>query len=472
MTSRAPPRTSAVTRGSRRAAHGTAMTALCELRDAKRVEDELEKSQARLINIIDSVTDAIIATHIDGRILLFNAAAERTFRCPAAAAIGEPLSRFVPTRFFDDHVEGDGAFRVVQACRADGEWFRAESAITCIEVAGDNLCTVILRDVSERWRAEELLRKLSRAVEQSADGVCITDASGTIEYVNPAFEALIGRSRDELIGENRAGLADPPVHGHKRHVEESVTPIRDEDGNISHFVAAARDMTRHVRTEEALRRSNDRMEEQTRRIAQTLHDEAGQFLTAAHIALAEAARELPATSVERLLDARQHLDRIEEQLRRVAHELHPRILDDVGLTMALRFLALGFEKRGGTRVIVDAEMQARLRPAVEIAIYRLIQEALSNVRKHARASRVLIRLDHASGSLDCSIADDGVGFDAATLLARLAAGEGGLGLSGIRDRIEALGGTLRIDSTPGHGTAISITIPGELEYAIAPHSRG
>jgi PAS domain S-box-containing protein len=432
--------------------------ALCSQRETVPVDDELAKSQARLINIIDSVTDAIIATHVDGRILLFNAAAERTFRCSAAEAIGEPLSRFIPARFVSEHLGSSStAFHLVQAHRADGEAFRAEAAVTRIEVAGEDLCTVILRDVSERWRAQELLRKLSRAVEQSADGVCISDASGTIEYVNPAFEALIGRSRDDLIGKNRSALGDRPGTSAKLHVEESVTPIRDSDGNISHFVAAARDMTRHVRTEDALRRINDSLEEQARRIAQTLHDEAGQFLTAAHIALAEAAREVPATCAERLREAREHLDHIEEQLRRLAHELHPRILDDLGLIMALDFLALGFEKRRGISVVVKTELHARLRPAVELAIYRLVQEALSNVRKHARASKVSIHLEYASGVLRCSIADDGTGFTTTAL----AAGEGGMGLSGIRDRIEGLGGTMHIDSGPGRGTALSITVPTE-----------
>jgi two-component system sensor kinase len=374
--SRAPVPTSQEPRGSRRAAPGTKTRASRSKRDTELVEAELARSQARLIHVIDSVTDAIIATHVDGRILLFNAAAERTFGCPAADAIGEPLSRFVPLRILDGSLE-DGAFRGIQARRADGEAFPAEAAVTRIEVAGDHLCTVILRDV-----------------------------------------------------------------------------------------------TRHVRTEEALRRLNDRLEEQTRRIAQALHDEAGQFLTAAHIALVEVAHDLPPATAERLQKVREHLDHVEDQLRRVARELHPRILDDLGLTMALRFLALGFEKRRGVTIVVDADLPVGLRPAVEIAIYRLVQEALSNACKHARARRIRIHLEHASGALRCSITDDGVGFDVASLTARMAAGEGGMGLSGIRDRIEGLGGAMQIDSAPGRGTQLSFTIPEEPCHATAPYSRG
>jgi PAS domain S-box-containing protein len=420
-------------------------------------DDNLAKSQARLINIVDSVTDAIIATHADGCILLFNAAAERIFRCSAADALGEPIGRFLPDAM--PPASDDRRFHIIQARRGDGEPFRAEATITRIEVAGDNLCTIIVRDVSERWRTEELLRKLSRAVEQSADGICITDARGTIEYVNAAFEALIGLPRHELMGRNRATLREPQAERAKVHIEESVTPIRDNDGNVTHFVIAARDMTRHVRTEDALRRINESLEEQARRIAQTLHDEAGQFLTAAHIALADAVRELPEPSAERLQSVRDHLDRIEDQLRRLAHELHPRILDDLGLVTALQFLALGFEKRRGIPVIVECALQTRLHSALEIAVYRLVQEALSNASKHARARRVVVRLEQSPGALRCSVADDGIGLDAAALEARLAAGESSMGLSGIRDRVEGLGGTLHIESAPGRGTRLSILVP-------------
>jgi signal transduction histidine kinase len=213
----------------------------------------------------------------------------------------------------------------------------------------------------------------------------------------------------------------------------------------------------HHGTDDALRRLNESLDEQAKRIAQTLHDEAGQLLTCAYVALAEAARDLPPAARERLRKVRTHLDRIEDHLRCLAHEIRPRILDDVGLVAALGFLAESVERRRGISISVEAALQRRLPAMVETTVYRLAQEALTNVSKHAGAVHVTIRLDHQPRTLCCTIADDGVGFDVAAVVARL--DEQGLGLIGIRDRLDALGGTLEINSAPGRGTELVMTIP-------------
>ncbi len=131
------------------------------------------------------------------------------------------------------------------------------------------------------------------------------------------------------------------------------------------FAAIARGTTPPVQTREALRRLSENLELQAKWIAQTLHDEAGQLLTSAHIALAEAIRDLPPPARERLQEVKKHLDGIEEQLRRFAHELRPRILDDLGLVPALEFLAAGVEKRQGISIAVEATLKRRLPAAVE-----------------------------------------------------------------------------------------------------------
>jgi PAS domain S-box-containing protein len=341
-------------------------------------------------------------------------------------------------------------------------------------------------ELTERRRAEEALRKLSSAVEQTADSVVIADRDGSIEYVNPAFEALTGYTREEATGKTRrllkSGGLDQGSYeqlwgtilsgevfrgvfinkkkdGEPYFEEETITPLRDPHGRITHFVNVGRDITRRIRTEEALRRLNESLEQEAERIAHALHDEAGQLLTSAHITLAEVGRDLAAPARERLQEVRCHLDRIEEQLRHLAHELRPRILDDMGLVPALEFLAEGVEKRAGISVTVIALLETRLPPLVETTLYRLAQEALTNVSKHARATRVSLQLRQEPRRIHCTIQDDGVGFDAPALLARR--GERGLGLVGIRDRLEALGGTFQVTSTPGRGTELLVTIPLE-----------
>jgi signal transduction histidine kinase len=255
----------------------------------------------------------------------------------------------------------------------------------------------------------------------------------------------------------RGLLTDQRGDGNRAQLDESVAPLRGADGSVSHFGPPARSSTLPVQYQESLRRLSENLELQARWIAQTLHDEAGQLLTSAHIALADAIRDLEPPARERLEEVKKHLDGIEEQLRRFAHELRPRILDDLGLVPALEFLAAGVEKRQGISIAVDAALQRRLPAVVETTLYRLVQETLTNVSRHARATRVAIRLTAGSDTLDCRIEDNGIGFDAPAVLAQL--GDFGVGLRGNRLRLEALGGTFQINSVPGVGTQVVIAVP-------------
>jgi signal transduction histidine kinase len=209
-------------------------------------------------------------------------------------------------------------------------------------------------------------------------------------------------------------------------------------------------------SEQYLRRLNAGLERQARLIGQSLHDEAGQLLTAAYIALAEAARDLPEPAGERLLVVRRHLAAVEEHLRHVAHELRPRVLDDRGLVSALEVLAQGFETRYGIPTTVQAAVTRRLPGPVEIALYRVVQEALTNIGKHARATRASIRVATPTRALKCTIRDDGVGIDPS--VRRRSAG---LGLHGMCERLTLLGGTLVIKSARHAGTVLLATVPLE-----------
>ena len=207
----------------------------------------------------------------------------------------------------------------------------------------------------------------------------------------------------------------------------------------------------------ALRRINEILEEQLQRIARELHDEAGQLLASVHLALHEVARDVAPAAKERIAGVRVHLDQIEEQLRRLSHELRPLILDDLGLVPALQFLGEGVARRSGIAVIVKCDREERMAPLVETALYRIAQEALNNAARHAHASRVTITLLHENGHVRCSIRDDGVGFspDAEST----PQGRRGLGLIGIRERITPLSGTFEILSGEKKGTELLVTIP-------------
>lgn len=207
----------------------------------------------------------------------------------------------------------------------------------------------------------------------------------------------------------------------------------------------------------ALRQLNETLEEEIKRIASSVHDEAGQLLVAVHLALADLSRELPDLHREQLGKIEQLLDQVENQLRRYSHELRPTILDDLGWIPAIRFLAEAVSKRADLPVHIETNIAGRLPAPVEIALYRVVQEALTNATRHARATRVSIKVRRKGRVLCCSIADDGAGFDARAVQSNPA--RKGLGLIGMRERVNAVGGTLSIDSASGRGTKLMIHVP-------------
>jgi len=209
----------------------------------------------------------------------------------------------------------------------------------------------------------------------------------------------------------------------------------------------------------ALRRINERLEEESRRIAHTLHDDAGPLLVAVHLALKDLAADAPEAMRPKIAGVREHLNTIEDQIRHLAREMRPTVLDDLGLAASIRFLAEGILTRNGLRIEVEDLLRIRLRQTVETSIYRIVQEALTNVARHARAEHARVRLTENGVRVTCSVWDDGVGFE---LASPGPAGAGrGLGLVGIRERVDALGGRLRIASVPGRGTEVHVIIPME-----------
>lgn len=209
---------------------------------------------------------------------------------------------------------------------------------------------------------------------------------------------------------------------------------------------------------QALHRINERLESEARRIAHVIHDDAGALLVTVHLAFKELERELSPEAKQQLRRVRAQLNELEQHLRHLSHELRPTILDDLGLLPALCFLAQGISARNGLRVEVHSEELRPLSPTVQTVLYRIVQEALANVVRHSRATHATVSLRADGPAVLCSIRDDGVGIrnGSGTHPERTH----GLGLLGIRDRLDALGGTLQIHSDPGQGTELRISVPG------------
>lgn len=205
----------------------------------------------------------------------------------------------------------------------------------------------------------------------------------------------------------------------------------------------------------ALRRLYEVLEAEAKRIAHILHDESGQVLATVYLELAEIKRNVPEPVINRINHLTKLLDEVREQLRRLSHELRPLILDQLGLMPALNFLADGVKKRSGLDLSVDGTTDGRLRPSIEIVLYRTVQEALANVIRHSHASKAEVRVWIDNGVVYTSINDNGIGFEDN----RSGKQFGGLGLIGIQERVSALNGSYQFSYAPGDGTTLIVSIP-------------
>jgi PAS domain S-box-containing protein len=326
--------------------------------------------------------------------------------------------------------------------------------------------------------SEERYREL---FENAHDMAFTTDLNGRLTSINRAGERLTGYSRDD-VGLLDLGSAVPQIpldldapasiedlpqreaelvtrDGRRVLLEVSTRPIL-EAGRAVGLQGIARDITDRRQAEYALRHLNNHLEDKAKRIAHALHDEAGQLLATVYLRVAEIAAELPPLGRRRMEELRTLLDQVDDQLRRLAYELRPTILDDLGLVPACQFLAEGVSRRARVRVIVKGSTGGRLPPDIETALYRVAQEALGNVGKHARARTATVEFERQPRRLRGSIKDDGNGFDVEGVLSRV--GPQGLGLMGMRERVVALGGQLTIRSAPSHGTTVEFEVPLEL----------
>jgi signal transduction histidine kinase len=218
--------------------------------------------------------------------------------------------------------------------------------------------------------------------------------------------------------------------------------------------SVAVDLSERV-SRDALRRIVQAQELERHRLARELHDETGQALTSILLGLKtiEEARDREAMR-EATQEVRERVVTTLQDVRRLAVELRPKVLDDFGLVSALERLTETFQEQTGLSVDLEAGTAGeRLPGEIETALYRIVQEALTNVVKHARATRVSILLTRRDGSIAVVVEDDGLGFEPAD------AGDGGFGLVGIRERIELLGGRLGLESSRGTGTTLVAEVP-------------
>jgi PAS domain S-box-containing protein len=444
-----------------------------------------------------------------------NPAAERMFRFPIDQLVGAPVERLIPARYRARHrlqVEafGDGevnarpmgARREVIGLRSDGEEFPIETSISHLHLDGQRLYTAILRDVSDSRRAEAALRdseaRLRQLLALLPDAVFV-NSGGRIAFVNEAASRLFGADESALLGrlvlelihpdsieQVRTRVAAlhggatmvPPVElkvlradGAVRSVESTDTRFVDHE-EVS-LIVVLRDVTELRQAQTALREShadlqrlveaqNSVQEDERKRIARELHDDLQQTLASIAINVAAIGERLPpdaAAAVPVLAEVGQLATAAIESTRRIVNDLRPQILEDLGLVPALEVMADQFERRSGMSCQLELDADAGDRvlasPAITTCLYRVTQESLNNVAKHARASLVRIDLTgNADGSVALRVADDGQGIDAKDRRKL-----DSFGLLGMQERVRAVGGRLRVESQPGGGTTVEVVVP-------------
>jgi PAS domain S-box-containing protein len=341
--------------------------------------------------------------------------------------------------------------------------------------------------------------RLGSIIDTAMDAIITMDEAHNIVLFNGAAERVFGRTRQSVIGEKLEILLPQRHHaahqGHVRHFgttgvsnrrmgdqtvllgirangeEFPIDASISQHGEPGHklFTVILRDISLRLQNEHDLRQSREEIrelasasqtarEQERSRVARELHDEIGGALTALKMDTAWISERLPqgeSVLAEKLSNMRTMLDNTVAATRRIASDLRPMMLDDLGLAPATEWLVHDFERRTG----IVCELAIAL-PEIDIpgdlatAVFRILQESLTNVTKHARATHAEITLDTEEGMLVLTINDNGRGFDTTGPRAPQS-----YGLIGMRERVTLLGGRIRVESVPGDGTIVEARIP-------------
>lgn len=399
--------------------------------------------------------------------------------------------------------------------RGNGEEFPFEASISHVLVQGKQLLTVILRDITERKVAEDALQAsnaFTGAVLNSLTShICVLDKDGVILKTNDAWKEFSRNNSDRTVagvdvGQNYLDICrraigggesatqvvldgiesvlagnqpifstEYPCHSpeEERWFQMRVKPLKGARGvvishtDISEQVRLARSLERHVLLLDEKREELEFLsgkliqsqEQERRRIACDLHDDFNQRLAGLAVDLEMLERgpaEIPESVSERLSEIREQLGRLSDDLHGLAYTLHPSLLEHIGLEAAIQEHVAQFAKRTGLPVTFTArEVPESLSPDLATCLFRVMQESLQNVSKHAQTTDVTVKLSGSPKGIGLSVRDTGKGFD----MDGKARERDGLGLVSMQERVRLLGGLLRIHSKLGGGTKVCAWIP-------------
>lgn len=482
-----------------------------DITEQRRAEKAMSDLRRELELTMNSMEEGIHRVDMQGNIAFENPAAARMLGWEVAELLGKPAHLTM------HHTRQDGTPYPKEECpiyatlrdgvtrqvadevfwRRDGTSFPLEYQTAPMRNDRNEIVAVVVtfRDITERKQAEVALReseeRYRELFENAKDAIYVHDLSGRYTSVNRAAEQLSGFTREEILEKHFSNFVAPSDLKHvrtnfcKKLDEEDETiyevdvvtrtgqrvPVEIssrliyENGVAVGVQGVARDITDRRRAQEALRIYSQRLiqaqEAEREKIARELHDEIGQVLTAVRINLQSMQRSSGLDEgVPRLDESIAIVDEALVRVRDLSIELRPSLLDDLGLTAALRWYVDHYAQRTGiiAELLNSSKEDGRLPRELETACFRIAQEALTNVARHARAVSVSVQLQRSRERMLLTIIDDGVGFDIDNLR-RSAPAAAALGLWGMEERALAVGGYIEIDSGAGRGTRVCATFP-------------
>jgi len=473
---------------------------------------DFKHAQERFRLVVEASPAAMVMVDAKGKIVLVNSRTEKLFGYGRRELVGQTVELLLPDAFRESHGTlrdkflQDGVARRIgtgmdlHGRRKDGSQFPVEIGLDTIETEEGSCVLASIVDVSERKLAEEKLRESEKRFRatffQAAVGIAQTSTDGRLLLLNDRFCEILGYSRDELRGKTFVDITHPDDREAsvtavrklladeisswstgKRYIRKdgdtvwgrlSVSLVRDSQNEPQYFIAVVEDITAKVQAEHALQQSQQELkalagrlinaeEEERKRISRELHDDLSQKLALLALKTGGLLAE-PAVSSEKMNQKLRNLQgqvqQLAQDVRQISHRLHPSILDDLGLVAALNELCEEFSAREGIDVAFESESVPNALPIdVASCLYRVTQEALHNVLKHAKASQARLKLSASTDGIHLCICDNGVGFDSETGLARP-----GLGIVSMKERINLVQGEFSIDSRPGQGTELRVFV--------------
>jgi PAS domain S-box-containing protein len=472
-----------------------------DITESKRAEEALRESEERYRDLVENSHELICTHDLNGLILSANRAAcvnlgydvdsfvgKRNIRDILAPEVRDQFDEYL-TRLRQN--EATSGLMLVQTKSGERRVWEYYNSLRS-EGLGTPIVRGMARDITDQRVAETALReseeRYRELFENAKDAIYVHDLKGRYISVNRAAEKLSGYAREEIIGKHFSNFIAP---SHLKYARENLcrkldeqpettyeaeivsktgrrTPVEVssrlvyENGQPVGVQGTARDISERKQTQEALRLYSraliEAQETERQRIARELHDEIGQVLTAVRINLQTAKTSRNAAEADNHIeDSIRVTDEALRQVRDLSLDLRPPHLDDFGLTTALRWLIDRFSQRMGIVTEFEAnDGEQRLATETETACFRIAQEALTNVARHAKAKRVSVSLNRNRDQLFLIVKDDGVGFDVNALKDSKPVA---LGLRGMKERAKAVGGLIDIDSADGKGTQVRARFP-------------